>query len=96
MTRVAVVTGAARGLGRGIAVALAEAGCDVVVNFSTSADAAAETVALVEKAGARSVAVRGDIADVHRDRAGPGRGHHVRVARRVGQQRGHLRSRSAG
>jgi acetoin reductase-like protein len=63
MSRVAVVTGAARGLGRGIAVALAEAGCDVVVNFSTSEDAAAETVALVEKTGRRAVAVRGDIAD---------------------------------
>ena len=62
MRRVAVVTGAARGLGRGIAVALAEAGYDVVVNFSTSTDAAAETVALVEKAGTRAVAVRGDIA----------------------------------
>jgi acetoin reductase-like protein len=63
MSRVAVVTGAARGLGRGIAVALAESGCDVVVNYSASEEAAAETVLLVEKTGRRAVAVRGDVAD---------------------------------
>lgn len=63
--RVAVVTGASRGLGRGIAVALGEAGCDVVVNCHASPDAAEETARLVEKTGRRAVVVAGDVTDPH-------------------------------
>lgn len=59
----AVVTGASRGLGQGIAVALADAGFDVVVGFHRDVDGAKTTVAAVEAAGRRAVAIGGDIAD---------------------------------
>jgi meso-butanediol dehydrogenase / (S,S)-butanediol dehydrogenase / diacetyl reductase len=61
--RAAVVTGASRGLGRGIAVALAADGCDVVVNWSASEDAAKTTAAEAEAAGGQSVLVHGDVRD---------------------------------
>jgi NAD(P)-dependent dehydrogenase (short-subunit alcohol dehydrogenase family) len=60
---VAVVTGAARGLGRGIAWALAEAGFDVVVGFHASGEEAATLVAELTALGRRAVAVAGDVAD---------------------------------
>ncbi|MDQ6696902.1 MAG: SDR family NAD(P)-dependent oxidoreductase [Actinomycetota bacterium] len=60
---VAVVTGASRGLGQGIAVALAETGFDVVVGFHRDADGAKATVGAVEACGQRAVAVGGDVAD---------------------------------
>jgi 3-oxoacyl-[acyl-carrier protein] reductase len=58
----ALVTGASRGIGRGIALALAHAGLDVVVNFASNEAAAAEVVAEIEKTGARAAAVRADVA----------------------------------
>ncbi len=61
--RVALVTGASRGIGRGIALALAERGWAVVVNYRTNAQAAAETVRLVVGAGGRAIATQADIAE---------------------------------
>lgn len=58
----AVVTGSGQGIGRGIAVGLAEAGCDVVVT-ARRADDLAETARLVEATGRRAVVVVGDIRD---------------------------------
>jgi NAD(P)-dependent dehydrogenase (short-subunit alcohol dehydrogenase family) len=58
----ALVTGASRGIGRGIALALAEAGWDIVVNYAANAAAAAEVVAQVRERGAKAQAVRADIA----------------------------------
>jgi meso-butanediol dehydrogenase/(S,S)-butanediol dehydrogenase/diacetyl reductase len=63
MSPVAIVTGASRGLGRGIAVALANDGFDVVVGFHRDAAGAGETVDAVEAAGQRAVTVAGDVAD---------------------------------
>jgi 3-oxoacyl-[acyl-carrier protein] reductase len=60
--RVALVTGASRGIGRGIAVALAGAGHDVVVNYVTNADAAKQVVTELEGLGARALAVRADVS----------------------------------
>ena len=48
-TPVVLVTGGSRGLGRGVAVRMAELGMSVVVNFAGNAAAAAETVALCKK-----------------------------------------------
>jgi 3-oxoacyl-[acyl-carrier protein] reductase len=61
-SRVALVTGGSRGIGRGIALALAGAGYDVVVNYARNAEAAAEVGKHVEAAGQRAHAVRADIS----------------------------------
>lgn len=67
--RTALITGASRGIGRGIALALAESGWSIVVNYHTNAEAAAETARSVEDAGAAAVAVQADVADAEdRDR----------------------------
>lgn len=62
---VALVTGSSRGLGRGVAVALARLGCSVAVHYGFNRQAAIETVALCEKAAStpdqRFVPVCGDI-----------------------------------
>lgn len=61
--KAAFITGGGTGVGRACAELLASKGCDVAVNYSRSADAAAETVAAVEKLGARGIALQGDVAD---------------------------------
>jgi 3-oxoacyl-[acyl-carrier protein] reductase len=62
VNRVALVTGASRGIGRGIALGLAEAGHDVVVNYVRNAVAAASVVEEAQKAGVRALAVQGDVS----------------------------------
>ena len=54
--RVALVTGASRGIGRAIALSLAEAGADIAVNFRRDAGAAEETVAAVTALGRKAIA----------------------------------------
>ena len=65
----ALVTGAGHGIGRAIAVALAEAGADVAVHYHSSADEAARTVSAIEALGRRAKAFQADVtvtADVDR------------------------------
>ncbi len=61
--RVAVVTGASRGIGRAIALELARQGAAVVVNYHKSADQAQEVVARIREAGGRAEAFQADVAD---------------------------------
>jgi 3-oxoacyl-[acyl-carrier protein] reductase len=61
--RVAVVTGASRGIGRAVAVALGARGAKVVVNYVSNEGAAAEAVAAVQAAGGVAVLKRFDVAD---------------------------------
>jgi len=61
--RVALVTGSASGIGSAIARTLAGAGYDVIVNYSRSADAAKETVAVCDAAGSDSLLVQCDVSD---------------------------------
>jgi len=59
--RTALVTGAAKGIGRACCLRLAEAGANVAVNYLTSVEQACETVELVAQAGVRSHLVRADV-----------------------------------
>jgi 3-oxoacyl-[acyl-carrier protein] reductase len=59
----ALVTGAATGIGRSVAVALAKNGYDIVVNYSRSEDAAKFTQGQCEASGARTLLYRCDVSD---------------------------------
>jgi NAD(P)-dependent dehydrogenase (short-subunit alcohol dehydrogenase family) len=65
----AIVTGASRGIGRGVALALAGAGYDVVVNYASNADAARKVTDEIRELGGRAHPVRADVA-VAADREG--------------------------
>jgi 3-oxoacyl-[acyl-carrier protein] reductase len=60
--KVAVVTGASKGIGAGIAKALAAEGASVVVNYASSKDGAEKVVKAITGAGGKAVAVGGDVS----------------------------------
>lgn len=67
--KVALVTGASKGIGAGIALALGVEGAHVVVNYASSRDGADQVVAAIEKAGGKAVAIQGHVgrtADVEK------------------------------
>lgn len=61
--RVALITGASRGIGRAIALELAARGADIVVNYLRKRSAAQEVVASIEALGGRAIAVRANVGD---------------------------------
>lgn len=60
--KTALITGASRGIGKQIALELAEHGCNVVVNYASSAAAADQVVEAVKAAGGNAIAVKGNMS----------------------------------
>lgn len=62
-TKSVIITGAARGIGRAVALKLAQSGYQIAVNYAASETAAEELVAQIESLGVRAIAVKADVAD---------------------------------
>ena len=60
--KVAIVTGASKGIGAAIAKSFAAAGASVIVNYASSKQGAETVVAEIIKAGGKAVAVKGDVS----------------------------------
>jgi glucose 1-dehydrogenase len=61
--QIALVTGASSGIGQGIAIGLAQAGADVVVNYNRGEEGARKTADEIKKLGRRALIVQGNVAD---------------------------------
>ena len=61
-SRIALVTGASRGIGEVIAISLAKAGAKVAVNYHTGAEAASRVVETIAASGGEALAVGGDVS----------------------------------
>ncbi len=67
--KAAIVTGSSRGIGRAIALELAQRGAQVVVNYHRNAEAAAEVVAAIQEEGGQAMAVQADVSDLTQSQA---------------------------
>lgn len=61
--KVALVTGASRGIGAAVALHLAKAGAKIIVNYTGGLDAAQQTVAAIQSAGGEAIALQADVAN---------------------------------
>lgn len=61
--KVALVTGASRGIGRGVALLMAKAGADVVVNYAGNVEGANQTVSEIEGLGRKAIAIKADVSN---------------------------------
>lgn len=61
--KAALVTGASKGIGKGIAIELARNGCDVAVNYNSDGQGAAATVGEIEALGRKAIAVQANVGD---------------------------------
>ena len=61
MTKTALITGSAKGIGRAIAMALAEQGFNIAIHYNTSKKEAEEAVRLIKKTGTNALSVQGDV-----------------------------------
>lgn len=61
--KTAVITGASKGIGRSTALAMAECGINVIINYKSDDQAAVEILALIKAAGGNAKAIKGDISD---------------------------------
>jgi enoyl-[acyl-carrier protein] reductase III len=66
VNKVALVTGSSRGVGKALALRLAQAGYDIVVNYARSKKAALETAEEIEKLGRKALIVRANVGDVEK------------------------------
>lgn len=62
--KVAIITGAARGIGRAIAQRLAQDGATIVINYGRSAEAAEDLVSGIESNGGKALAIQADMSQV--------------------------------
>jgi 3-oxoacyl-[acyl-carrier protein] reductase len=60
--RVALITGSSRGIGRAIAIRMAQEGADVVINYVSNEEAASEVMSQVTRMGQRAAALRADVS----------------------------------
>ena len=63
MNKIALITGATRGIGKQIALTLAQNGYDIAINYRTENDALKDTKKEIEEKGARCLAVQGDVSN---------------------------------
>ena len=61
--KVAIVTGGSRGIGKGIALELAKAGCCLVINYRSNDEAAEKTMQEIKEIGAYAIKIKGDVSD---------------------------------
>lgn len=62
-TKIALVTGGSRGLGKSMAISLAQKGIDVILTYRSNVGEANNTIAAIEKAGRKAFAIQLDMGD---------------------------------
>src|SRR5258707_4774219 len=60
--KLALITGSSQGIGRATAIRLAQSGADIVINYRSNANAAAEVKAHIEDVGRRCIAIQADVS----------------------------------